>query len=79
VKVRDCGLAAGIDLSRIRMEVIVIGAMAYTPPELSLGQEAKSRSDSELSGRSQGIGWEAGIRTPINRPRVLSGSGSVFW
>src|SRR5262249_15811117 len=39
------GLAVGIDLSRITMEGMLIGTVAYMPPELALGQPAEPRSD----------------------------------
>jgi len=45
VKLGDFGLAVGIDLSRITMEGMLIGTVAYMPPELALGQEAEPRSD----------------------------------
>jgi hypothetical protein len=44
-KLGDFGLAVGLDLSRITMEGMLIGTVAYMPPELAIGQPAEPRSD----------------------------------
>lgn len=44
-KLGDFGLAVALDRSRITLEGMMVGTVAYMPPEQSLGQSVDARSD----------------------------------
>jgi class 3 adenylate cyclase len=44
-KLGDFGLAVALDRSRITLEGMMVGTVAYMPPEQALGQPADARSD----------------------------------
>jgi len=44
-KLGDFGLAVALDRSRITMEGMMVGTVAYMPPEQALGRQADARSD----------------------------------
>ena len=44
-KLGDFGLALALDRSRVTMEGMMIGTVAYMPPEQALGRQADARSD----------------------------------
>ena len=44
-KVGDFGLAVGSDPSRVTVEGMIVGTLAYMPPELASGAECEPRSD----------------------------------
>jgi len=45
VKLGDFGLALGLEFSRVTMEGVAIGTVAYMSPEQALGRQAEPRSD----------------------------------
>jgi serine/threonine protein kinase len=44
-KLGDFGLAVALDRSRVTMEGMMVGTVAYMPPEQALGRQAEARSD----------------------------------
>jgi len=44
-KLGDFGLAVALDRSRLTVEAMMVGTVAYMPPEQALGQSADARSD----------------------------------
>ncbi|HEY5625945.1 MAG TPA: protein kinase [Dehalococcoidia bacterium] len=44
-KLGDFGLAVALDRSRVTMEGMMVGTVAYMPPEQALGRQADARSD----------------------------------
>jgi len=44
-KLGDFGLAVALDKSRVTMEGMMVGTVAYMPPEQALGRQADARSD----------------------------------
>src|SRR4030065_2134388 len=70
-KLGDFGLAVALDLSRMTQAGMMVGTVAYMPPEQALGGKVDSRSD--LYGLGASLHETLNGRAPFPRPHPRAG------